>query len=72
MDALGWQKGKNMKGSIEHSIGGQIDLVSLAVVMILVAREHGLTLEEVVHELILAQDYEGKADVDKYIHDLGY
>ena len=72
MNALDWQKGKNLKGSIEHSTGGQIDLTSLAVVMILVAREHGLTLQEVVQELILTQDYEGKANVDGYIRDLGF
>ena len=74
MDNLTWYKGKRLKTALE-GMGHQLDLPRLAVVMILAAREQGLSLEEIVQELILANDFDAavnKLDKSKTIRELGF
>lgn len=74
MDNLSWFGGKNLKATIEAS-GRRPTLTHYAVVMILAAREQGKTLEDIVQELILANDYDAaasKLDKSSRIRELGF
>ena len=73
MDSLDWYKGKRLRDHIDNTMSN-LTITHLAVVMILAARDQNKTLEEIVQELILANDYDAattKLDKDKTIRDLG-
>jgi hypothetical protein len=75
MDSLNWYKGKRIKDMIEHQTNESVNLTHLAVVAILAARDQGKTIEDIVRELILANEFKTittKLDKDAVIHDLGY
>jgi hypothetical protein len=75
MDNTTWYQGKRLKSFIEHGTGGEVKLPHLAVAAILAAREQGLTLEDIVHQLILANDFDAavtKLDRDQAIRELGF
>lgn len=74
MDSLDWYKGKRLRDHIDNTMSN-LTITHLAVVMILAARDQNKTLEEIVQELILANDYDAattKLDKDKTIRDLGF
>jgi hypothetical protein len=75
IDSLEWYRGKNLKDWIEYHVRGKVNIPHLAVVMILAARDQGLTLEEIVQELIAANEFKtlpDKLDKDQTIRDLGF
>ena len=75
MDSTTWYQGKRLKGFIEHGTGGEINLTHLAVVAIMAARDQGITLEELVQKLILANEFKTittKLDKEAAIRQLGY
>jgi hypothetical protein len=75
MDNTTWYQGKRLKSFIEHGTGGAIKLPHLAVAAILAAREQGLTLDDIVHQLILANHFDAatkKFDREQALRDLGY
>jgi hypothetical protein len=75
MDNLNWYKGKQLKSYIEHGTGANVNLTHLAVAAILAAREQGLTLDNIVQELILANHFNvetTKLDKQATIRELGF
>jgi hypothetical protein len=72
MNNLAWVAGINLKRFIEIS-GRQPTLLHYAVLLWLKAQEEGKTLDEVVHQLILASTFEkSKVDVKARLKELGY
>jgi hypothetical protein len=75
MDSLNWYQGKRLKSYIEHGTQGSVNLTHWAVVAILTARDQGKTIEDIVRELILANEFKtipATLDKDAAIRDLGY
>lgn len=74
MNSLAWQAGKNLKRSIEAT-GRRPTLNNYAVAIVLLAREEGTTLEEIVHALIQANEYDAATstlDKDARMRELGF
>lgn len=74
MDNMTWYKGKMLKRQITET-HPDLGLPHLAVVMILAAREQGLSLDDIVQQLILADGFAadgGKSDRDATLRELGY
>ena len=74
MDNLTWYKGKRLRERIDDTMGG-LTTEHLAVVMILAARDSNKSLEDIVRELILANDFDAavnKLDKSKTIRELGF
>lgn len=74
MDNLTWYRGRRLREHIDNTQSG-LTVSHLAVVMILAARDQGITLEDVVQELIQAQDYDAAANKigkEQALKDLGY
>lgn len=74
MDAMTWYRGKRLKEFIDDT-HSSLRVSHLAVVMILAANEQGLTMEDIVKELILANEYQptvSKVDKAKNLRELGY
>ena len=71
-----WYQGKRLKEFIEHSTQAQINIPHLAVAIVLAAKDQGKTLEDIVHDLILANDYESlprdARDTAKTLKELGF
>ena len=75
MDSTTWYQGKRLKSFIEHGTGGTINLTHLAVAAVMAARDQGLTLEDIVRELIHANEFKTittKLDKEAAIRELGY
>lgn len=73
MNSTIYFQGKELKSLIENKTNSQVDINHLVVALILAAKEQGLTMEELVHLLILAKDYEGQpVDKAKNLRELGY
>lgn len=74
MNSLIWYQGKLLTRNLTET-RPDYGVPQLAVAMIMVAREQGLTLEEIVQQLILANEYDAattRLDRDKKISELGF
>lgn len=72
MDNLAWQAAINLKRFIEMS-GRFPTLRHYAILLWLKAQDDGVDLETVVHELIMASDFErGKTDIKARLKELGF
>jgi hypothetical protein len=74
MNNVTWYQGQLLKRNLTET-RPDYGVPQLAVAMILLAREQGLTLEEIVQQLILANEFDvatTKLDRAKTISELGY
>jgi hypothetical protein len=74
MDSLTWQKAKNATSNLfDH--GYDLDVETLAAMIVQQANREKVTLEQVVQAIILANDFENgarKLDRRKALRELGY
>lgn len=74
MDSITWYKGKMLRRYIDET-RSDLRVSHLAVLIILAARDQGLTLEDVVRELIEADQYDAatsKLDREQSLKQLGF
>lgn len=75
MNNMTWARSKRIKGLIEHGTGNPVNITELAAILILAANEQKVSLDDVVKELIQANEFNAlprKVDVKRNLKELGF